>query len=80
VLGLVIRQGMLLALVGIALGVAVALGGAPRLAGLLFQVEPWDLRTFLAIPAFLSFVAFTATFFPARRATRVDPMTALRCE
>ena len=80
VLRLVIRQGMRLALVGIALGVTASLGGAQRIANLLFQVDPWDLRTFLLIPTFLAAVAFAATFFPAWRATRVDPMVALRSD
>ena len=80
VLGLVIRQGMMLALSGVALGLAAAAGLARLIGSLLFEVEPLDPATFVAIPLLLIATALLACYVPARRATRVDPMIALRCE
>jgi putative ABC transport system permease protein len=91
VLGLVIGQGMRLALLGIGVGLGLSLGlialgnsaflgEALQLDHLLFQVNPWDLGTLVVLPIFLASIAFAATFFPARRATRVDPVVALRSE
>jgi putative ABC transport system permease protein len=78
VLRLVIGQGMLLAALGVATGLAAALGVTRLLAGLLYDVSATDAATFIAIPITLSLVAFLASWLPARRAARVDPMTALR--
>jgi len=80
VLRLMVRQGMSLALIGVVIGIAAALGLTHFLASLLFGVKPTDLLTYLTVPVALSSVAFLATYLPARRATRVDPMVALRYE
>jgi predicted permease len=80
VLGLVLRQGSLVVLSGIACGVLVALSCGRLIASQLYQVEPYDWVTFLGATAVLAAVAFAASIIPARRATRVDPMVALRYE
>ncbi len=80
VLKLVVRQGMMLALIGVAIGLLAAFGLTRFLSSLLYGVSATDLITFLATPLLLSLVAFIATLIPARRAAKVDPMTALRYE
>ncbi|HET7840443.1 MAG TPA: ABC transporter permease, partial [Terriglobia bacterium] len=80
VLGLVVRRGMLLTLTGLAIGIAGALGLTRFLAGMLYEVKPADPLTFLVVALGLAFVAFLASYIPARRATKVDPMVALRYE
>jgi putative ABC transport system permease protein len=80
VLGLVVRQGLVLAAVGVALGLLAAAGATRLIAGLLFGVSPGDPLTYTVVAALLTLVALLACLVPARRATRVDPMTALRCE
>jgi putative ABC transport system permease protein len=80
IVGLVVRQGMLLAGIGIVVGLACAIGLTRVMASLLFGVSATDLLTFSAVPALLAAVAFAATTIPAWRATRVDPMVALREE
>lgn len=77
---MVLRQGMTFAVVGIIIGVAVSLSFARVLAGFLFGVAPRDPGIFIGVPIFLALVACTAVWLPARRASRVDPMVALRCE
>lgn len=78
--GLVVRQGMRLAGVGVGIGMVVALAATRLLRGLLFGVSPTDPVTFLGIPALLLAVAGFACWLPARRAAKVDPMVALRTE
>jgi len=80
VLRLVLRQGMTLVGAGIALGLLVAFGLARFLSSLLYQVEARDPATFAPVAALLGLVAMGACYFPARRATRVDPSVALRDE
>ena len=75
---LIIRQGMLLALIAMVLGMAGALAVAKLFAAFLYGVRPYDLVTFTAVPLFLAGVALLACWVPARRAARVDPLTALR--
>ena len=80
VLKLVLRRAMLLAVVGVALGVAGAAIVTRYLSSLLFGVQPIDAFTFAAVALALVLVALVASLIPARRATRVDPLTALRYE
>jgi putative ABC transport system permease protein len=80
VFALVIGQGMKLVLAGIILGMAAALALTRVLRSLLYGVEPSDLLTFIAVSLLLIVVALLACLFPAQRATRIDPMEALRYE
>lgn len=77
---LVIGQGILLALIGAAIGIAAALGVTRFMSAMLYDVRANDPRTMVAVAALLILVAFAACYIPARRATRVDPMVALRHE
>ncbi|MGH7616449.1 MAG: ADOP family duplicated permease [Gemmatimonadaceae bacterium] len=80
VLRMVLRQGMTLAAVGVVAGLAGAALLTRLTATLLFGVKPADPTTFVAVSAFMLLVAVAASFIPARRATKVDPLTALRAE
>jgi predicted permease len=80
IIGLVVRQGMELAGVGIVVGLVGAAALTRVMTGLLFGVGTTDAFTFMTLPAVLAAVAFAATVIPAWRATRVDPMVALREE
>jgi len=80
IIGLVVRQGMGLAGIGIVVGLVGAAALTRVMTSLLFGVSTTDALTFGTVPALLALVAFTATVIPAWRATRVDPMVALREE
>jgi putative ABC transport system permease protein len=80
VVGLVVRQGMSLVALGVAVGIAGALALNRLMTNLLFGVNPTDPLTIISISAALTLVALLACSIPARRATRVDPITALRYE
>jgi putative ABC transport system permease protein len=77
---MVIRQGMLLAAIGLVVGIAGAFWLTKFLTGFLFGVKTWDPLAFILTPILLSAVALAAVWLPARKATRVDPMSALRFE
>ena len=80
ILRLALRKGLLLTVVGIALGLAGAAAGTRVLQGMLFGVTALDRMTFVAVSLLFGLVAALASYFPARRATKVDPMVALRSE
>jgi predicted permease len=80
VLGLVIRQGMVLALVGIGAGLVLSFGATRVLSSVLFDTSPTDLVSFSAISGLLAAIAAFASYLPARRALDVDPLESLRSE
>jgi predicted permease len=80
VLALVMRRGVTLAAIGIVIGLAGAFAGARYLQSMLFGIEPRDPATFLTVAAAFAVVAAAAAYLPARRATKVDPMVALRVD
>jgi putative ABC transport system permease protein len=80
VLGMVMRQSAALALTGIAIGAAGAFALTRLMTDLLFEVKPFDPVTFLTVAAVLGAIAMLASFIPGHRATRVDPVVALRAE
>jgi putative ABC transport system permease protein len=80
VLRMILRQGMGVVFAGIAVGLAGAFYLTRFMVTQLYSVHPIDAATFIAIPMLLAIVALAASYFPARRAMRVDPVIALRYE
>jgi predicted lysophospholipase L1 biosynthesis ABC-type transport system permease subunit len=80
VLWLVFQQGMAFAILGLALGVVGAVAAIRLLTSILFEDKPSDPRTYASVTVLLGAVALLACYIPARRATKVDPMVALRYE
>jgi len=80
VLGMVLAQGLRMALTGVVLGLMGSFAFTRFMRSLLFEVSPTDPATFAGVSLVLVVVALAASYIPARRATRVDPMAALRYE
>jgi putative ABC transport system permease protein len=79
-LRLILGEGARLAVAGVAMGIAASFGATRLVSSLLFGVSATDPITFLGVAVLLCLVALLASYLPARRATRLDPTTALRCE
>jgi putative ABC transport system permease protein len=77
---MIVLQGLRLAVVGVVVGIAAAFGFARAIASFLFGVQSWDPAIFAIAPVVLTTVALVAAWIPARRASRVDPIEALRYE
>ena len=77
---LVVRQGVTLAVIGVLIGTAAAFGLSRLIASFLYGVKSWDPLVFISVPIILTLVAFAATWIPAQRASKLDPMAALRVE
>jgi putative ABC transport system permease protein len=80
VVGLMLRRGMKPVLVGLAVGIPLALLATRLLRSLLYEVSASDPVTFVGVPALLAGVALVASWLPSRRAARVDPTVALRAD
>ena len=80
VMHLVLAEGIVLAALGIGIGIAGALAVTRYLSSLLYSVRPTDAATFVIVSVILACAALLAVYIPARRATKVDPMAALRYE
>jgi putative ABC transport system permease protein len=79
-LKMVLKQGLTLAMLGVGIGVVAALGLMRLLRSLLYEVQTTDATTFAVVVSTLFCVALLACYLPARRATKVDPLAALRYE
>jgi putative ABC transport system permease protein len=77
---MVLRRGAMLTLIGAAIGLTTSFFAARLLRALLYEISPIDPATFIAVPLLLLAVALLASYIPARRAARVDPLVALRYE
>ena len=78
IVALVLRQALWIVGAGVAIGVTASLAGAKLLSAFLYGVSPYDALTFLAVPLVVVAVAGVACLVPARRAAKVDPLTAMR--
>ena len=76
----IVRQGVTLAAVGIAIGSALAFGASRSLSAFLFEVTPADPETFVIVPLLVAALAVLASFVPGRRAASIDPVVTLRAE
>jgi putative ABC transport system permease protein len=76
---MVVAQGFKLTLIGVAVGIAGALALTRMLSSLLYSVKPTDPATFIGVTLILTAAALLASYLPARRATKVNPIIALRC-
>lgn len=79
-LGLVLKDGLLVSLAGVLIGIAVALAASNRIGGLLFAVSPRDPTVYVAVAVMMIAVSTVACLLPALRAARVHPTVALRTE
>ena len=77
---LILSRSLLITTIGIGAGIALALMMSRMLTSIMYGVSPTDPATFVGVTLVLALVAMTASYVPARRATRVDPIVALRCE
>jgi ABC-type antimicrobial peptide transport system permease subunit len=77
---LVLRQAVLIVSAGLVIGVSAAVFLATSLSKVLYGISPYDATSFIVGPVLVAFVGFVACLAPARRAARVDPLIALRCE
>jgi putative ABC transport system permease protein len=80
VMRMVVGHGLRLSVIGVGAGLAAALGLTRLMSSMLYGVRPTDIVTFVAVSLLLAGVAILASYVPARRATKVDPMVALRYE
>jgi ABC-type antimicrobial peptide transport system permease subunit len=80
VMGLVLRQAMVLSLIGVVIGVAGSFAATPLLAEFLYGVKAHDMLTLVLVSSLLMAVTFVASCVPARHATKIDPMRTLRHE
>jgi ABC-type antimicrobial peptide transport system permease subunit len=80
VMGMVMREVLVLVTLGIAVGIPVAIGASRWIAGMLFGVSPMDPPTMVLAAGLLFLVALSAGYLPARRASQIDPMTAIRMD
>ena len=80
VLRLVLRRGLILAAIGMVLGLAGAAGLSRSLTAMLYGLTPLDPTTYVAVTGLFAAVVVLASYLPARRAARVNPMVAIRCE
>jgi putative ABC transport system permease protein len=80
VVGLILRDGLRTTLIGLGIGLALAAAIGKLVSGLLYQVSPFDPAVFFAAAAILAGAAMLASYLPARRATRIEPLEALRVD
>jgi putative ABC transport system permease protein len=80
IFSLVLKQGIILALIGVGIGLAAAIGLSKVVASVLYGISATDPVTFISVAVIMIAVAVVACFFPARKATKVDPLTAMRYE